>query len=235
MQFKNQVVVITGGGRGIGEATARAFAAQGARVIVTARTASEINAVAASIKKSDGQAWAIPCDVADEPQVKNLFFKVEKEAGPVDILINNAAHFFVKTLEELTVEDWDTMMAVNLRSLFLCSREAVRMMKQKKSGVIVNVSSVAGVPTIEKFPGSSAYCASKGGVTLFTEALASELRPFSIRVNCISPGGVNTRMFREGLPQLQWDMEPEEVAQAILFLASPAARPVIGTNLIYPG
>lgn len=235
MEFKNKLIVITGGGRGIGAAAARAFAAQGGRVVVTARTQSEINTVAAEIKKTGGEAHAIPCDISDETQVRTLFAKIEKQVGQVDILVNNAAHFYVKTIEQLTVADWDRMMAVNLRSLFLCSREAVRHMKEKKKGVIVNISSVAGVTGFQKFPGSSAYCASKGGVTLFTEALAAELQDFGIRVCAVSPGGVDTRMFREGLPHLEPDMQPEEVAESILFLASDRGRPAVGSNLVISG
>jgi NAD(P)-dependent dehydrogenase (short-subunit alcohol dehydrogenase family) len=235
MDFSGKVVLVTGSGRGIGEAAARLFAQKGAAVVLCSRSPSEIDAVAESIRQSRGKALAIVCDVADESQVKALFAQVKKELGPVDILVNNAALFFVKTLEQLTVEEWDRMMGVNVRSLYLCSKEAARQMKPKKKGVIVNISSVAGVPGYEKFPGSSCYCASKGAVTLFTEALAAELKPFGIKVNALSPGGVDTRMFREGLPQLQPDMTAEEVAQAILFLASDDSRPAIGVNWVLPG
>ncbi len=235
MDFTGKIVVVTGSGRGIGEAAARLFAERGAQVVVCARSQKEIEAVAKSIQKKGGKATAIVCDVSNEKQVGAMFAQIKKELGSVDILVNNAATFFVKTLEQLTVEEWDRMMGVNVRSLYLCSKEGARQMKPKKRGAIVNISSVAGVPGAQKFPGSSCYCASKGAVNLFTEALAAELKPFGIKVNSLSPGGVDTKMFREGLPQLQPDMQPEEVAQAILFLASDDSRPAIGVNLTLPG
>lgn len=235
MDFKGKVVVVTGSGRGIGEASAHLFAERGGHVVVTSRSQNEIESVARSIKEKGFQATPIVCDVSEPQQVQAMFEQIQKELGGVDVLVNNAATFFVKTIEELSVDDWDRMIAINLRSLFLCCKEATQQMKVKKSGAIVNISSLSGVPGYQKFPGSSCYCASKGAVTLFTEALAAELNPFGIKVNSVSPGGVDTRMFREGLPELQPSMKAEEVAEAIVFMASGASRPAIGVNLTIPG
>ncbi len=235
MSFENKVVLVTGSGRGIGEATARLFAEQGAHVIISSRTQAEIDAVAKSIQEKGFKATAITCDVSDAKQVESLFSKIAKEIGSVDVLVNNAAAFIAKPIDEMTVEEWDHLMEANVRSLFLCSKEATKQMKPKKSGAIVNISSLAGVVGVQKFPGSSCYCATKGAVTLFTEALAAELKPEGIKVNSVSPGGVDTKMFREGLPHLQPEMVPEEIAEAVVFMASEKANRAIGVNLTVGG
>lgn len=229
--FTGKVAVVTGGGRGIGAATARLLASVGARVAVAARSPDEIDAVAAAIREGGGEATAIPTDVAAEEDVRRLFAGTSERLGPVDLLVNNAAVLEVSPVAETGVDAWDRLMAVNLRGAFLCAREAMRIMTPRRTGAIVNVSSVSGVPGPEKWPGYAAYCASKGGLISFSEVLALEAKPHGIRVNAISPGSVDTAMWRRSSGGAPADMSPEEVGRAILFLLSGEARPVVGANL----
>jgi NAD(P)-dependent dehydrogenase (short-subunit alcohol dehydrogenase family) len=149
-----------------------------------------------------------------------LFAETKRKFGNIDILVNNAGVIRVRPIQEMTVDDWDAGLAVNLRGSFLCAREAFRVMKETgRGGSIVNMSSLAGIRGVEKFPGTSAYAASKHGVVGLTEVLAVEGRGVGIRVNCVAPGAVDTRMLREGAPLLKTSTSPEDVARTILFLS----------------
>ena len=229
--FTEKVAVVTGGGRGIGAATAGLLAGAGARVVVAARTQAEIDGVAGAIRDGGGEARAVRADVASEADVRRLFAETAEHLGPVDLLVNNAAVLEASLVAETDVETWDRLLAVNLRGAFLCAREAMRVMVPRRSGAIVNVSSISGVPGPEKWPGYAAYCASKGGLISFTEVLALEGKPHGVRVNAISPGAVDTAMWRQSSGGGAADMSPEEVGRAILFLLSGDSRPVVGSNL----
>jgi NAD(P)-dependent dehydrogenase (short-subunit alcohol dehydrogenase family) len=221
MRLKNKVALITGGGRGIGAATALLFASEGAKVAIASRTEKEIFDVAGQIKIKYGPdvVLAHPADVSDESSVRDLFSKVLERFGPMDILVNNAATLEVKDFVDLTTEMWDEMMAVNLRGAFLCSREAFRQMKDSgRGGVIVNLSSLGGIQSTPKFKGLSAYTVSKYGIVGLTECLAVEGKPFGIRVNCVAPGAVDTDMLKKAAPFLKTRTTPEDVARTILFL-----------------
>lgn len=218
--FEGKVVLITGGGRGIGAACARVFAAAGARVVVASRTRAELEGVSAEVAAGGGQILAIPCDVADEAQVSALFEKAEKAFGPVDVLVNNAAIVRMGEVSDLSAKDWDDVLAVNLRGPFLCSREAFRQMKRAgRGGAIVNLSSLGGLRGTEKFKGFSAYSTSKFGMVGLTECLAVEGREHGIRVNCVAPGAVDTRMLQEAAPFLKTQTQPDDIAKIIYFLA----------------
>lgn len=210
----NKVAIITGGGRGIGASTAELFASEGAKVVVASRTTAELDSVVSKIGRD--RALGVRVDVSDEKSVRELFEKTISTFGKVDILINNAGVFMAGEVKALSVETWNKVIEVNLRGTFLCAREAMKVMKP--GGNIVNIASIAGIRGRAKFPGFSAYCASKFGVVGFTEVLAEEGRASGIRVNCIAPGAIDTRMLREALPGVVTDAKPEDIAGVALSL-----------------
>lgn len=218
-KWNQQIALVTGGGRGIGAATARRFAALGARVAVVARTSSEINQVKAEIEAAGGRSLAFAGDVSDEAFVKSTLQAVAAQWGRVTLLVNNAAMIEVKPLLEFSVQDWDRTMAVNLRAPFLWAREAIReMSKVGSGGAIVNLSSLGGLRGTEKFKGFAAYSTSKFGIVGLTECLAAEGREWGVRVNCVAPGAVDTRMLRQAAPNLRTSTTPDDVAKSIEFL-----------------
>lgn len=221
--FKNRVVLITGGGRGIGAATAQLFANQGSCVVIASRTSIELENTAAAIKKMDPscQVFFRCCDISQEKEVIDLFDWICTELDVVDLLINNAAILENKLILEMDILEWEKHLRVNLTGSFLCARQALIHMKGKPhSGAsIINVSSLSGIQGIEKFPGMSAYVVSKFGVVGLTESLAVEAKPWGVRVNCVAPGAVDTTMLRQAAPHFKTDTLPMDVAKVILFLA----------------
>lgn len=223
-----QVALVTGASRGIGRAVALSLGAAGCRVVVNyCRSGQEAKEVCRGIEAAGGRAMAVQADVAEEAQVKGLFAAAEQGFGPVDILVNNAgiAHFGLLT--ELSDAQWRRLLGVNLEGAFLCCREALGSMVARKRGSIINVASMWGLV------GAScevAYSASKGGLIALTKALAKEVGPSGIRVNCVAPGVIATEMNGNlsgaELAQLAEDTplgrigQPEEVAEAVLYLAS---------------
>ncbi len=226
-----KVALITGASRGIGRAAAIRFAQAGAAVALAARDVAALNRAVAEIQDAGGVALACPCDVANEESVIQLFRRVSRELGPVDILINSAGAVAQARFEDLDAATWDHVLGVNLRGVFLCCREAFRSMIPRGGGIIINLSSLSGVKGVEKFPGLSAYNVSKYGVAGLTEILAVEGKPHHIRVMAVSPGAVDTEMLRAAAPHLKPDMTPEELARILLFLAGSDARPLSGSNI----
>ncbi len=226
-----KVALITGASRGIGRAAAIRFAQAGAAVALAARDVAALNRAVAEIQDAGGVAFACPCDVANEESVIQLFRRVSRELGPVDILINSAGAVAQARFEDLDAATWDHVLGVNLRGVFLCCREAFRSMIPRGGGIIINLSSLSGVKGVEKFPGLSAYNVSKYGVAGLTEILAVEGKPHHIRVMAVSPGAVDTEMLRAAAPHLKPDMTPEELARILLFLAGSDARPLSGSNI----
>ncbi|MCB0403968.1 MAG: SDR family oxidoreductase [Bdellovibrionales bacterium] len=229
---RHKVALVTGAGRGIGKATAVALAKAGLYVYLASRTESEILASEEQIVQSGGSAKAVPCDVADPEAVSALFSKIQQERGGADVLINNAAVLHEAPFVDQTLQDWDRLMAVNVRGAFVCAQNALRSMAQKKAGVIVNVASIAGIQGTEKFPGFSAYTVSKYAVVGLTEAMAAEARPLGVRVVCIAPGAVDTAMLKKAAPSLRTETTPDHIADIIryLVLAEPGV-PLSGTVL----
>ncbi|HEY7019801.1 MAG TPA: SDR family NAD(P)-dependent oxidoreductase [Ktedonobacterales bacterium] len=225
-----KVAIITGASRGIGRAIATLFAAEGAAVVLAARDTKQLEENARAITQAGGRALAVSVDVTDEASVTALFARTAAAFGPVDILVNAAGAFARAPLAEMTTATWDAVLNVNLRGTFLCCREAFRVMPPR-GGIIVNFSSLSGVPKVEKFPGNSAYVTSKFGVAGLSEALALEGKPLNIRVVAVSPGAVDTEMLRAAAPHLKAGMTPEQMARIVLFLAGPDAAPLHGTNL----
>jgi NAD(P)-dependent dehydrogenase (short-subunit alcohol dehydrogenase family) len=210
--IKDKIVWITGSGRGIGAATAIRLAALGARVVVSARTEKEINAVAERIGQNNGRALAIPCDVTVAAQIRALVNKIKSDWGAIDILINNAGISTFKKIILTSEEEWDGMMQTNLKSAFLCCQAVLPDMMERQSGHIVNIVSVAGK---QPFYNSGAYCASKYGLHGFTEVLRLEMRKYHIRVTAVCPGAVDTSIWGSANVDRTRMMKPEQIAKII--------------------
>jgi NAD(P)-dependent dehydrogenase (short-subunit alcohol dehydrogenase family) len=225
------VAIITGASRGIGRAAAFAFAAEGASVVLAARDANALTATADAIVAAGGRALAVATDVASEADVAALFAATEATYGPVTILVTAAGAVANRPFAEMDTATWDAVVNTNLRGTFLCCRAAFQTMQAHGGGVIVNFSSLSGVPKVEKFPGMSAYIVSKFGVAGLSEILAVEGRPHNIRVIAVSPGAVDTEMLRQAAPHLKAGMTPEQMARILVFLVGPDAAPLSGTNL----
>jgi NAD(P)-dependent dehydrogenase (short-subunit alcohol dehydrogenase family) len=226
-----RAAVITGSGRGIGRATAKLFAANGYRVVVCARTESDVQATAQAAAALGGDVLGVPCDVSSEQDVARLFDTALHHFGRVDVLINAAAILVKQPFAEMTMEVWDEVMATNLRGTVLCCRRAFTAMMHQGGGVIITLSSLSGFPNVEKFPGLSAYNVSKYAVAGLSEILAVEGRPYNIRALAVSPGAVDTAMLRQAAPNVKPGMTPDDLARILLFLASDDARHLSGVNL----
>jgi NAD(P)-dependent dehydrogenase (short-subunit alcohol dehydrogenase family) len=227
MKLKDKVIIVTGGGRGIGRAASIALAANGAKVAVVAKTESEINSVAQEIKSSGNIALPVVCDVSNEEQVRAMVKKVNKELGIVDVLINNAAMAFIARLIDTKTSDWDKLMAVNLKGTFLCTREVVGQMMERRSGKIINMSSRAGR---EPWANFTAYCTSKYAIIGFTETLAVELSEYNIYANVVCPDRVVTKMSTGSIPDGDYSdwLNPGDLEDLFVFLASDESRSVNG-------
>jgi NAD(P)-dependent dehydrogenase (short-subunit alcohol dehydrogenase family) len=222
-EFAGRVAIVTGASSGIGRATAEMLISRGARVVAFARTVT-----AAGL---DDRMLAIDGDVSDPDAIDRLFSDTESRLGDCDILINCAGMIDPKVLTEVTPEEWDRMFAVNVRGTYLASRRALPSMIARRAGAIVNVASISGVPGPEKFPGWVSYCASKAAVIGMTEALAVEVKQYGVRVNSVSPGSVDTKMWAAASGGAPAAMTAEEVAEVICFLASDRARAVNGQDV----
>lgn len=218
------MAIVTGASTGIGRATAEMLALRGARVAIFARTAIGSAPVRENTLAIDG-------DVSDEAAIERLFAETESRFGNCDILINCAGMIDPKALIDTAPDAWDRMFAVNVRGTYLATRRALPSMIARRAGAIVNVASISGVIGPEKFPGWVSYCASKAAVISMTEALAVEVKELGVRVNSISPGSVNTKMWAAASGGAPASMTAEEVAEVICFLASDRARAVNGQDV----
>lgn len=226
--FGDRVAVVTGASSGIGRRAAEMLAERGARVAIFARSAGKLSTIASS---HGPRMFAVTGDASEPADVNRLFEQTESHFGPCDILVNCAGMIDPGLVVDTDASRWDRMFAVNARSAFLASRRALPRMIDRRSGVIVNVSSISGVPGPEKFPGFASYNASKAAVIAFTEALAVEVKQHGVRVNCVSFGSVDTPMWAAASGGAPAEMTADEAAESILFLASPQSRPMNGQNL----
>jgi len=242
MNLKNKVALITGAGSGIGLATAKCFAAEGAKVILS------------DIKKAPKEGpygrktFFYQADVSRVQEVETLFRKAIHRFGRLDILVNNAGIVLAKKIPETSIEEWDHLMDVNLKSVFLCSKAAIPIMRRQRTGVIVNVASELGLVGGSEV---AAYCASKGGVVQLTRAMAIDHASDHIRVNCVCPGPVETPLLGRILAAaknpkgerariiksipLKRIARPEEIANVILFLASEKSSFMTGAAVTVDG
>lgn len=229
MKLKEKVAIVTGGGRGIGRATCLLFAREGADVVVAARTAAEIEAVAEEVRALGRRALAVPTDLAQESQIEAMARRAWGEFGRVDVLVNNAGTNANDTVVGMSTETWRYVLGVNLDAAFFACRAVLPAMIQQGSGVIVNVTSrAAKVGRIKR----AAYCAAKAGLGAFSMALAKEVEEHNIRVNTLLPGPVDTKMYARGSDMSREKLlPPEAVADAILFLACDDSRGMTGTSI----
>ncbi len=241
---ESRVAVITGASRGLGRAIALALAQQGASLALLARDRSRLEAVAAEVQQVGARAEVLICDVTLEEQVAAAAAQVRSRFGGVDILVNNAGTNVRKAVTEFTLAEWRQVLDTNLTSAFLLCRAVVPLMKGRKHGRILNLTSIMSHVAL---PGRSAYAASKAGLLGFTRALALELAPEGITVNGISPGPVATEMnrpilenpelsrdFAARIPLGRWGTE-REVAELALYLCSEAAGWITGTDVVVDG
>ena len=247
MNLKDKVVIVTGARRGMGKTHALVLAKAGAKVVVSDISKEDCQKVVGEIKKDRGEATAIKCDVSKKEEVEDLVKKTIEKFGKLDILVNNAGIAQFKPFLELTEEEWDRTLDINLKGYFLCAQAAAKEMAKQKSGVIINIASVAMGQVGIGFPNIAHYCASKGGIVGMTEALAVELAPYNIRVNAIAPGLIETPMI-DSIKQDPKTMEamlakvpmhrvgkPEEVSNLVLFLASDESSYMTGSTVVIDG
>jgi meso-butanediol dehydrogenase / (S,S)-butanediol dehydrogenase / diacetyl reductase len=228
MRFEGKVALVTGASSGIGEATARRLAVEGARVIVFARRSEMLSAL---VKEHPETMHAVAGDVTIEADIERAFAEGEQRFGGVDILVNNAGIAEPSLLVDTPPDKWRRTIEVNLNAVYLTTRRALPGMIERKRGAIINIASISGVVGPEKFPGFVSYCASKGALISMTEALAVEVKQHGIRVNAVSPGSVDTTMWADVSGGAPAAMTPDEVAKSVLFLASDESRPMNGQNL----
>ncbi len=255
MLLQDKVAIVTGSGRGIGRAIAKKFAAEGAPVALAARSLNEVDAVAAEIRDAGGKAISIAADVAQQNDCERIVKSARDAFGAIHILVNNAGIYGpVRSIETISLAEWDEVLAVNLRSAFLLSALVLPEMYAQKSGVILNITSVAAKAA---YQWSGAYAASKAGLIGLTHTLAAEGARKGVRVNAIGPGPVLETKMSEGLrselakvrpggsqaigeQMAQGTLQgrpqtPDEIASAALFLASDLASAITGQTLNVDG
>jgi 3-oxoacyl-[acyl-carrier protein] reductase len=229
MKLRDKVAIVTGGGRGIGRATALALAREGAAVVPAARSAAEIEGVAHEVRGLGARALPVVTDVAREEDIGSLVQRTLEAFGRIDILVNNAAIGLpLQDVVDLGMDDWSRVLQINLTGPFLCAKAVLPTMIRQRSGKIINISSLGGQLGVA---GNSAYGASKAGLLLLTRCLAAEVKRHGIDVNAVCPSGTDTQLLRkmgraEGRTNL---MRPEEIADTILFLVSPESSAITGT------
>lgn len=239
MELSGNVAIITGAGGAIGSATARLFAKEGATVVLADAKKEGIEQVARQVKDAGGIASTFTLDVSEEKEAVALIRSTVETFGALDILVNNAAISKETPILDIEAADWDRVLAVNLRGVFLLSREAFRVMKSRGKGKIVNLASASA--KIGGLVVGAHYAASKAGVICFTKSLALQAAPFGLNVNAVCPGPTRTPMtdawgekanadFAAKIPFKRYG-EPEEIAESILFLASERARYITGEIL----
>ena len=220
VNLKDHVALITGASRGIGRSISMALARAGARVIITSRNVDKLQEVEKEIGEN---ATVIPADLSVEEDVNALFNLIQDREGRLDILVNNAALGLWGHLVDFPISDFDKIMKLNVRGLYLCCQRALKLMIPQKSGYIINLSSVVG---FKGYPNQSAYTASKHAVMGITKSLAVEAREHNIQVSAIQPGGVETDFAFEARPDLDPSIliRPEDIAHCVLFLLSLSDR-----------
>src|SRR5438477_44415 len=241
-QLANQIAVVTGAGRGIGRAIALKFAAAGADIVCVSRTAENSGKVAGEIRVRGRKAWAFAVDVADSKAVAAAGEKILAEAGRVDILVNNAGVTKDGLLMRMSEEDWDTVLNTNLKGAFSFTKAFARSLLKQRSGRIINVASIIG---LIGNAGQANYAASKAALIGFTKSVARELGSRGITANALAPGFIETDMTAALSAELKADLlkriplnslgQPEDIANAALFLASAGARYITGQVLTVDG
>lgn len=236
MRFTDKVCLVTGAGSGIGQATAERFASEGGKVVLIDRSDTGGNETLEAIKKENGQAIFSKCDVGNEDDIKASVQLALNTWGKIDVVVNNAAMMTFKKIVDLTTEEWDKVMQVNLRSVFLFCKYTIPHIN---NGAIVNISSVHAHETTANVV---SYASSKGAMEAFTRGVSLEYPYPKLRINCVAPGAVDTPMLwnnpnvKSGAEKIEGAIgKPEDLAAAICFLASDDARFINGTTLVVDG
>ncbi|HSK14560.1 MAG TPA: glucose 1-dehydrogenase [Gaiellaceae bacterium] len=254
MRLEGKVAIVTGAGSGIGRATAGRLAAEGARLVLNDIDQGYLDEVAASVA---GDVRAVAGDVAQEETAARLASVAREDFGRIDVLVNNVGDLYIAEITETPVEDWDRLMATNLRSMFLCCKHVIPTMVEQGSGSIVNLASISafiGQEAAEGGPSFFAYSVTKAGARQLATALATRYAKDGIRVNAVAPGATRTKQVRHFMPDLPPEEEdaiwenagsvgtpmgrvgrPEEIAAAIAFLASDDSSFVTGTTIVADG
>lgn len=242
MKLKERVAIVTGGGSGIGAATCKLFALEGAKVVLADTNLENATKVAGEIQAFGGQALPVRVDVTQSQDISTMVNQTMEHFGRVDVLINNAGVFRDAMSWKMSDQDWDLVQDVNLKGVFLCCRAVIPLMRAQNYGKIVNTSSIGALGN----PGQANYSAAKAGVIALTKTLALELARANVNVNCVAPGSIDTpilmdmpqealeRIVHEKVP-LRRIGRPEEVAKLHLFLASDDASYITGQVIFIDG
>ncbi|MHB8278132.1 MAG: SDR family NAD(P)-dependent oxidoreductase [Candidatus Humimicrobiaceae bacterium] len=230
-RFDQKVVLVIGAGSGIGESVAINFAKEGACLVLVNIFEKELNAVCENIKKIGNPCIAITADATKEEEVIRFTQEAVKSFGKIDILVNSAGNTIERSVIDMDVKQWDEVQNVNLRSIFLSTKETLKVMIKNNYGKIINIGSICSK---RAFARGAAYCSSKFGVLGLTEASAAEVKNYNININAILPARTNTLMFRKYHPNhkdVKGLMEPADIAKVVLFFASEDAKAIKGTWL----
>lgn len=238
--FRGKVVIVTGAARGIGHGIARGFAAAGATVALSGRTAASLARVVDEIQAAGGDAFAVCGDVSSATDVEALMRTVIERCGRIDVLVNNAGVFLTSPVVSMSEQDWDVTIGIDLKGVFLCCRAAARQMIEQRGGSIVNVTSIAQVRG--GTPGHAHYGAAKAGVGAFSKTLAKEVGNCGVTVNCVAPGLIEDTDMGQTSKELMGDAylatiplgrlgKVDDVVSGVLFLASDGARYITGETL----
>lgn len=250
-RLQDRLAVITGAANGLGAAIAKKFASEGARLALLDIDADGLARVAAEVKAQGAQVWSEAGDVTEEKVVAGAFDRIARDCGDVDVLVNDVGGSRNAKVWEMSVEDWDYTIRLNLRPTFLCTRAVLPSMMARKTGSIVCLSSGSrnGTPWTAAVSGGSAYCAAKAGVHGFIRDVAMEVADYGIRINAVAPGPIETDRTRDAFARMAQTLDvaphrivpmrrlgqPFEIADAVLFLASDEASYITGTTLDVAG
>lgn len=244
LDFTGKVVFVTGSSKGIGAGIAKRFAEAGADIALHYNShKDEALKIQSAIESMGRKTTVVSGDISKSKDVETMFDQVSRKLGVIDVMVNNAGNYPHADLLKMTEAEWDEMLDINLKGVFLCTQAAARrMVNAGKKGAIVNISSLS---SINPAPGHCHYTAAKAGVTMFTKTAALELGKYGIRVNAVGPGLINSPVLAQAWPEgvSSWMSkvplgrigEPEDVADACLFLASDAARFITGEQLLVEG
>ena len=234
MSFRDKIVIVTGAASGIGKCCSLSFAGKGAKVVVVDLNKKGVEDTFLKIKKRGSETIFIKADVSKKEEVESIVNITENNFGKIDILVNCAGICQIRDIEEITEQEWDKMMSVNLKGTFFMCQFVLKEMKKYKEGKIVNLGSIAG--EVGGIMVGANYAASKAGIICLTKSLAKYSAPYNININSVSPGFINTEMTKN----FKYDPDtvplgrigtPEEVSDVILFLCSDAARYITGSNI----